>query len=133
MRSAQPYLSRKRLLSLAALAVLPLAGCHSRAATGTPPDRFEITVRNEGPEIRQLEIDYPSASFGRDKLESGQVYTYQPKIIGEGPIKVAFTDIAGKPHTASGPVVKEGLKKNLVISIGEYSNVRFQDLPNATR
>jgi hypothetical protein len=90
---------------------------------------FRITIRNQGPDVHQLEVDYPSASFGRDALASGASYQYVPKIIGSGPVKVTFTDAAGKSHTATGPVLQEGMRKELVIVIGEDEQIAFQDLP----
>src|ERR1700748_3530222 len=108
---------------------LLLAGCHDRPSLGRPEAAFTITVRNEGPDIRQLEVDYPNASFGRDALASGTSFNYPPKLIGSGPVKVTFNDSTGKSHTATGPNVQEGMHKNLVISIGEDEGIIFQDLP----
>jgi hypothetical protein len=45
-------------------------------------------------------------------------------------VKVTFNDSSGKSHTATGPVVQEGMHKNLVISIGEDEGVIFQALPD---
>jgi hypothetical protein len=36
----------------------------------------------------------------------------------------------GKSHTATGPTVQEGMRKNLVISIGEDEGIVFQALPD---
>ena len=115
-------------LAAPCLALL-LAGCHARPNLGHPEPPFTITVRNEGPDIHQLEVDYPNASFGRDALPSGATFNYTPKLIGSGPVKVTFNDAAGKSHTATGPVVQEGMRKNLVISIGEDEDIVFEALP----
>ena len=116
---------------LAALALpLLLAGCHARPYLGRPEAAFTITVRNQGPDIHQLEVDYPNASFGRDALASGASFNYPPKLIGSGPVKVTFNDATGKSHTATGPVVQEGMHKNLVISIGEDEGIVFEALPD---
>jgi hypothetical protein len=108
---------------------LLLAGCHSSPSLGRPEAAFLITVRNQGPDIHQLEVDYPNASFGRDVVASGESFNYTPKLIGSGPVKVTFNDSAGKSHTATGPTVQEGMRKNLVISIGEDEGVVFEALP----
>jgi hypothetical protein len=110
-----------------------LAGCHARPSLGQPEAAFVITVRNQGPDIHQLEVDYPNASFGRDAVASGASFNYPPKLIGSGPVKVTFNDSAGKSHTATGPTVQEGMHKNLVISIGEDESIIFQDLPLPTQ
>ncbi len=112
--------------------VLPflLAGCHARPSRGRPEAAFLITVRNQGPDIHQLEVDYPNASFGRDAVPSGASFDYPPKLIGSGPVKVTFNDSKGKSHTATGPVVQEGMHKDLVISIGEDEGIVFEALPD---
>jgi hypothetical protein len=107
-----------------------LAGCHGGPSLGRPEAAFLITVRNQGPDIHQLEVDYPNASFGRDAVPSGASFNYPPKLIGSGPVKVTFNDSLGKSHTATGPVVQDGMRKNLVISIGEDESIVFQALPD---
>ena len=111
---------------------LLLAGCHSSPSLGRPEAAFVITVRNQGPDIHQLEVDYPNASFGRDVVASGASFNYPPKLIGSGPVKVTFNDSTGKSHTATGPTVQEGMHKNLVISIGEDEGVVFEAVPLPT-
>jgi hypothetical protein len=106
-----------------------LGGCRARPNPGEPPPPFEFTVHNQGPDIHQLEVDYPNASFGRDYVKSGASFKYVPKLIGSGPVKVIFNDSAGKSHNTTGPVIKEGMQANLVISIGEDEDVLFQALP----
>ncbi len=109
---------------------LLLAGCDAHPSLGRPEAAFTITVKNQGPDIHQLEVDYPNASFGRDAVPSGSSFNYPPKLIGSGPVKVTFNDSLGKSHTATGPTVQEGMRKNLVISIGEDEGIVFQALPN---
>ena len=109
-----------------------MGGCHARPSTGHPEAPFVITVRNQGPDIHQLEVDYPNASFGRDAVASGASFDYAPKLIGSGPVKVTFNDATGKSHTATGPTVQEGTHKNLVISIGEYEGIIFEEVPLPT-
>jgi hypothetical protein len=62
-------------------------------------------------------------------VKSGASFKYVPKLIGSGPVKVMFNDSAGKSHNTTGPVIKEGMQANLVISIGEDEDVLFQALP----
>src|SRR6202042_3917114 len=107
-----------------------LGGCHARPYPGRPEAAFPITVRNQGPGIHQLEVDYPNASFGRDALASGATLNYPPKLIGSGPVKGTFNNATGKSHSATGPVVQEGMRKNLVISIGEDEGIVFEALPD---
>lgn len=113
---------------LVAATALALAGCNAKPAPGHPLKAFEITIRNQGPDIRQLEVDYPHASYGQDALASGADFSYLPKVMGSGPVKVSFTDSMGKPHTATGPTLTEGQRKELVITIGEDESIHFQDM-----
>ena len=122
---------RVAFLCSASLALPSLvAGCHATPSLGRPEAAFIITVRNQGPDIHQFEVDYPNASFGRDVVPSGASFTYPPKLIGSGPVKVIFNDSSGKSHTATGPVVQDGMRQNLVISIGEDEDVIFEAQPN---
>ena len=121
---------RVTVACLALAGLLPLAGCRAHPYLGRPEAAFTITVKNQGPNIHQLEVDYPNASFGRDALPSGASFNYPPKLMGSGPVKVIFNDDTGKSHTATGPTVQEGMRKDLVISIGEDEGVVFQTLPD---
>jgi hypothetical protein len=73
---------------LAAL-MLPIVGfacgCHSY--------RIDTTVENRtGTAIDLVEVDYPSASFGTDRLAADGNYHYRFQVRGSGPIKVQYTD-----------------------------------------
>lgn len=119
-----------RCFALLAFPLL-LAGCRATPSRGLSEAAFIITVRNQGADIHQLEVDYPNASFGRDYVPSGSSFNYPPKLIGSGPVKVTFNDSNGKSHTATGPVIQEGMRKDLVISIGEDEGVVFEAQPNS--
>ncbi len=120
---------------LLSLSVLPLlaAGCHARPDPGAPTAPFQITVHNQGGDIHQMEVDYPNASFGRDYMPSGGTYSYTPKLIGSGPLKISFNDAGGKNHTATGPVLNDQMRATLIISIGEDEGIIFQGLPQPGR
>jgi hypothetical protein len=60
-------------------------GCHSY--------RIDATVENRtGAPIDLVEVDYPSASFGTDRLAADSNYHYRFQVRGRGPIKVQYTD-----------------------------------------
>ncbi len=50
-------------------------------------------------------VDYPSATFGKDKLAPGETFSSPVKLTDMGPLKVQFTDAKGTSHTVTGPVV----------------------------
>ena len=101
----------RRILALAGLvAVLSLSGCKSPYVS--------TTVRNDtGAAVTLVEVDYPSASFGRDSLAAGAAYLYRFKIIGSGATKVSWTDAQHKQHTGTGPELHEGQHGSLTITL----------------
>jgi hypothetical protein len=65
------------------LALVGVAGCHSY--------HVEATVENRtGQELKQLEVAYPSATFGADKMAPGAVLHYRMQFIGSGQMKVHY-------------------------------------------
>ena len=83
---------------LAAIAIPAIGmamGCHSY--------HIETTVENRtGAAIELLEVDYPSASFGSDRLAADGVYRYRIQLRGDGPLKVQYTGADGKPGAGYG-------------------------------
>jgi hypothetical protein len=85
-----------------------IAGCHSY--------HIETTVENRtGGAIQLLEVDYPSASFGADKLAAGELFHYRIQLRGNGPLKVLFTGSDGQPRQIEGPVLAEPQEGRLEI------------------
>jgi hypothetical protein len=80
--------------------LMAAAGCHSY--------HVETTVDNRtGASVQLLEVDYPSASFGADKLAAGQVFHYRIQLRGSGPLKVQYTGGDGRQAQIEGPSVAE--------------------------
>jgi len=91
-------------LSVPALVVvssLALSGCRSHHIDSTIDNRT-------GGVIHQVEVDYPSASFGIDSLAPGQIYAYTFKVRGEGRIKIQYVDANGKLIQDAGTWMAEG-------------------------
>jgi hypothetical protein len=85
------------LLGLAAL--LALTGCRSHMIT------VKLTNSSSQP-VSTIIVDYPSATFGKDKLAPGETFVSQIRITDAGPVKVQFTDAKGGNHTYTGPTVR---------------------------
>ena len=100
---------RSRALATVTLfTTLALSGCHSAV--------IHATVQNHtGEAVSELEVDYPSASFGTSTLAPDAEYTYNFALIGNGPLKATWMDSAKKPHEAKGPAVQEGQRGNLTL------------------
>jgi len=99
------------VLSLAVLVALASAiGCKSPYVS--------TTVKNDtGTAVSLIEVDYPSASFGRESLAAGATYPYRFKILGSGATKVSWTDANRKQHTSTGPDLHEGQQGQLTITL----------------
>jgi hypothetical protein len=68
-----------------------------------------------GAPIQLLEVDYPSASFGADKLAAGGVYHYRIQLRGTGPLKVQYTAADERQVQVDGPSVVERQEGQLQI------------------
>ena len=102
--------SRTKLWSagLSLLAACALAGCHSY--------HIETTVENRtGAPIQLLEVDYPSASFGADRLDDGADYHYRFQVRGSGTVNVQYTGVGGREVKINGPALDEGEQGQLQI------------------
>lgn len=86
-----------------------LCGCHS--------SHIDATVENRtGAAIEQLEVDYPSASFGADNLATGVDYHYRVHVRLSGPVKVQYTEGAShQVRQMTGPNLSEGQEGRLEI------------------
>ncbi len=103
---------------LATAALLLLAGCTS--------PYVQTTVANRtGGDITGLQIDYPSASFGTDKLANDADFHYRFKLQGSGPIKLSYTDSAHHDHAITGPTLYEGQRGIMRIAIDLPDNATF--------
>ena len=102
----------RRFFSLtAAISLLLIAGCRS--------PYVQTTVLNSGnTELHNIEVDYPSASFGIPSLAPGQAFHYRFQLQDAGRMKVQFSDSAQKAHSGVGPYAAEGQQGTLTITLG---------------
>jgi hypothetical protein len=104
---------------------LLLAGCRARL--------INASIVNQGPALQLLEFDYPSASFGVDKLPAGGVYDYRFAVQGAGELTLHFQDSAGHNYTANGPAVSDGQEGSLTVTIDRAQHVTWQLAPRTSR
>jgi hypothetical protein len=110
MSSASLFVRRTVVSGFVGTGLLALVGCHSAY--------IEATVKNaSGSAVSLVEVDYPSASFGREALAAGTEYHYRFKVLGSGATKVLWTDAAHQEHTVPGPVLHEGDEGHLTITL----------------
>ena len=109
--SFKPSREQRIIASIAAaLAFCFISGCHSHYV--------EADVKNDtGSRISPFEVDYPSASFGKESLAPAAVFHYRFKILGDGPTKILWTDAAQHDHSVAGPSLQEGQEGTLTVTI----------------
>lgn len=98
--------------------LLTLAGCKSQ--------HVEVTVQNNtGAEVRLLEVDYPSASFGADSIPAGGSMHYRIQVQGSGKVKVQYTGTNEKQFQSTGPELREGVEGKLAITLEPDGKAEF--------
>ena len=90
--------------------LLAASGCHSY--------HIESIIENRtGAAIQLLEVDYPSASFGVDKVASGTDFHYRFQVRGDGPLTVQYTAAGGHEVQITGPTLAERQEGQLDIEL----------------
>ena len=85
-----------------------------------------VTVVNHtGGIVNQLEVDYPSASFGVDSLASGAVFHYRLQLQDSGPIRVSYTQGEKQQYKSTGPTLHERQKGDLEIVLDANGKTEF--------
>ena len=115
-----------QLLAPAVLACAFLAGCHSY--------HIDSTIENRtGAPVQLLEVDYPSASFGDDRLDAGAVFHYRFQVRGSGQLTIEYTDPSGRQIHINGPALVEPQHGQLQIVLLPAGKAEFlpQLVPNS--
>jgi hypothetical protein len=108
-------------ISLAALVTLSLSACKSYW--------IEANVINRtGQAIHELEVDYPTASFGTNLLAPGAIMHYRFQVRGSGPVKVEYTTADGTISHAAGLTLTEHQQGQITIQLLAAGKAEF--LPN---
>lgn len=95
-------------------------------ATACKSPHVAVTVQNQtGAEVRLLEVDYPSASFGSDHLAPGASMHYSIAVTGSGPMKLQYTMPNNAVAQATGPQVSEGESGTLSILLTPNGHAEF--------
>jgi hypothetical protein len=99
---------RSGIFALLLPMLMAAAGCHSY--------HVETTVVNRtGQTIQLLEVEYPSATFGADRMTAGEILHYRIQLRDRGPLKVRYTGGGGQPAQVQGPEVAERQEGRLEI------------------
>jgi hypothetical protein len=118
MRNAVLLFSRRLFAAVCVAPTILFAGCHSY--------RVEATVENHtGGVITQLEVDYPSASFGANSLAADAVFHYRFQVRGSGPVTVQYTASDGRQVQITGPTLNEKQEGRLDIVLPPGGSAAF--------
>jgi len=100
-----------------------LAGCRAHMV--------KINLVNTSAEpLSTIIVDYPSATFGKDKLAPSETFSSQVKITDTGPLKVQFTDAAGVSHTYVLTTLHPNAEGSIEISLNQSSATSVPHLSN---
>ena len=93
-----------------------LAGCRAHMVT------IKL-VNTSAAALSTIIVDYPSATFGKDKLAPGETFSSPVKITDSGPLKVQFTDAHGGSHTYIGPMLHRSEEGSIDIRFNQNGAV----------
>ena len=97
------------------------------AFTGCRSEWVNARIQNQSGEvIHQLEVDYPSASFGANSLTPGATMQYRFQIQGSGPVKVEYSFGNGKTAHAQGPNLFDHQQGSLAIRLLPQGKTEFE-------
>jgi hypothetical protein len=96
------------------------------AATACHSYHIDTTIENRtGAAIQLLEVDYPTASFGVDRIDAGAVFHYRFQVRGSGPLTLQYTDADGKQAKITGPDLSERQQGQLQIVLLPGAKAEF--------
>jgi hypothetical protein len=96
------------------------------SAVGCRSYWVDARIENQtGQAVHELEVDYPSASFGTNTLAPGAEMHYRFQIQGSGAVKVEYTSGDGKTAHAQGLNLTEHQQGDLTIRLLPLGKVDF--------
>ena len=118
MNHHRPGTLPRLLLAIVAAPIVLLAACHSY--------HIDTTIVNRtGADIQLLEVDYPDASFGADRIASGAVFHYRFQVRGSGPLKITYTAPDLKQVQIAGSTLVERQQGQLKIVLLPSGKAQF--------
>jgi hypothetical protein len=103
---------------LASSLLLSAAGCQQRHVEAA-------LVNHTGVELRLIEIDYPSSSFGANALGPEEDIHYAMRIHGSGPVRIQYVIGNSSPVSIQGPVLHQGQHGRLDIDLRPNGRAEF--------
>ena len=112
---------RYPLIAVALLAILVATGCKDYRSFWV-----NVTVVNHtASPIREIEVDYPTASFGINQLAAGAAYHYRLKVSGKGKIRAQYPGALDKPIRVDGPELQDNVQGQIQIALEPGDKIEF--------
>jgi len=103
-------------LLLAVILLVSLSGCRSHV--------IKINLINVSNDVvKTIIVDYPTATFGKDKLSPGETFSYAIKPLETGMMKIQFTDAQGTIHSYLGTTVHQNDEGELDVNLSQSGAV----------
>lgn len=94
------------------LFVIAIAGCRAHMV------KIKLINTSAQP-ISTIIVDYPSATFGKDKMAPGETFSSTVKLTDDGALKVQFTDANGASHTYVGPLLHKNQEGSIEVRLDQ--------------
>ena len=113
----------RRTLAPALLLIFAAIGCREYRSFWV-----NVTVVNQtSAPIREIEVNYPNASFGINALAPGAVYHYRLKVSGSGKIRAQYAGAMDKTIRVDGPMLKDNLQGQIQIALLPNNSIVFSE------
>jgi hypothetical protein len=94
------------------IVLFSLTGCRSHVV--------KVNLINTSTDVvKTIIVDYPTATFGKDKLAPGETFSYAIKPLETGMMKVQFTDAQGAIHDYTGTALHKNDDGVLTVNISQ--------------
>ncbi len=113
---------RTARVCFALLLVAFLSGCRAHMVT------IKLVNTSASP-LSTIIVDYPSATFGKDKLAPGETFSSSVKLTDDGALKIQFTDANGGNHTSTGPMLHKNQEGMIEIRFTQDTATANVNLP----
>jgi hypothetical protein len=103
-----------------------LAAWLSLTAVGCRSHGIDVTIQNNAKApLRNIELDYPGASFGTGSILPGASYWYHIKPTEDGEITLSFEQEDGKTFKHKEPAVHAGEDGRMIIIVDQNSSKQW--------
>ncbi|HZU33993.1 MAG TPA: hypothetical protein VFB79_22965 [Candidatus Angelobacter sp.] len=105
---------KEKFISIAVMVgfLIALAGCRAHVV------KLNLINTSTQP-VKTIIVDYPNATFGKDKLAPGETFSYTIKPLDTGMIHVQFTDATGTVHTYTGTTLHKGSRGEIEVNLNQ--------------